>query len=90
MIHLATIPVDNTSVNPARSFGAAIFSGADALGAALGVLRVPDGRRCRSACSIWLLVHDSSLEETMLGSRRMIATRDSMRSAAHRVEDRLQ
>ena len=31
MIHLATIPVDNTSVNPARSFGAAIFSGSDAL-----------------------------------------------------------
>jgi aquaporin Z len=89
MIHLATIPVDNTSVNPARSFGAAIFSGADALGqlwvfivfplvgAVLGVL-------------IWLLIHDSSLEETMLGGRRMIATRDSMRSAAHRVEDRLQ
>jgi aquaporin Z len=31
MIHMATIPVDNTSVNPARSFGAAIFSGTDAL-----------------------------------------------------------
>jgi aquaporin Z len=31
MIHLATIPVDNTSVNPARSFGAAIFSGSDAM-----------------------------------------------------------
>lgn len=32
MIHLTTIPVTNTSVNPARSFGAAIFSGGDALG----------------------------------------------------------
>jgi len=31
MIHLATIPVDNTSVNPARSIGAAVFSGGDAL-----------------------------------------------------------
>ena len=30
-IHLATIPVDNTSVNPARSIGAAVFSGSDAL-----------------------------------------------------------
>jgi aquaporin Z len=30
-IHLATIPVDNTSVNPARSLGAAVFSGTDAL-----------------------------------------------------------
>src|SRR5262245_57472721 len=57
MIHLATIPVDNTSVNPARSFGAAIFSGSDALtqlwafivfpliGAVVGYLA-------------WLLVHE--------------------------------
>lgn len=32
MIHIATIPVDNTSVNPARSLGAAIFAGGDHLG----------------------------------------------------------
>ena len=32
MIHIATIPVDNTSVNPARSIGAAIFAGTDHLG----------------------------------------------------------
>ncbi|MGY6502536.1 MAG: aquaporin [Acidimicrobiales bacterium] len=31
MIHIATIPVDNTSVNPARSIGAAVFSGSEAL-----------------------------------------------------------
>jgi aquaporin Z len=31
MIHLATIPVDNTSVNPARSIGAAIFAGGEHL-----------------------------------------------------------
>ena len=31
MIHIATIPVDNTSVNPARSLGTAIFQGGDAL-----------------------------------------------------------
>lgn len=30
LIHLATIPIDNTSVNPARSFASAIFAGADA------------------------------------------------------------
>ena len=58
MIHLATIPVDNTSVNPARSFGAAIYSGSDALsqlwaffvfpliGGVVGVL-------------IWLFVHNT-------------------------------
>jgi aquaporin Z len=49
LIHLISIPVDNTSVNPARSFGVAVFAGGDALnqlwaffvfpavGAALGV-----------------------------------------------------
>jgi aquaporin Z len=59
MIHLATIPVDNTSVNPARSFGAAIFSGWDAMsqlwaffvfpliGGALGVL-------------VWQFVHPTA------------------------------
>jgi aquaporin Z len=31
LIHLVSIPVDNTSVNPARSFGVAIFAGADAM-----------------------------------------------------------
>jgi aquaporin Z len=31
LIHLVSIPVDNTSVNPARSLGPALFAGADAL-----------------------------------------------------------
>ncbi len=32
LIHLISIPVSNTSVNPARSTGPALFAGADALG----------------------------------------------------------
>ena len=32
LIHLISIPVDNTSVNPARSLGVAIFAGGDYLG----------------------------------------------------------
>lgn len=32
LIHLIAIPVDNTSVNPARSLAAAIYGGAEALG----------------------------------------------------------
>jgi aquaporin Z len=31
MIHIATIPVDGTSVNPARSLGPALFAGGEAL-----------------------------------------------------------
>jgi aquaporin Z len=31
LIHLISIPVDNTSVNPARSFGVAVFAGGEAL-----------------------------------------------------------
>ena len=69
MIHLATIPVDNTSVNPARSLGAAVYSGTDALvqlwafivfpliGGVLGML-------------VWLLVHDERLDDTDLRRAR--------------------
>lgn len=32
LIHLASIPIDNTSVNPARSIATAIYGGVDALG----------------------------------------------------------
>jgi aquaporin Z len=32
LIHLISIPIDNTSVNPARSLGVAWFAGGDALG----------------------------------------------------------
>jgi aquaporin Z len=31
LIHMISIPIDNTSVNPARSFGVAIFAGGDAV-----------------------------------------------------------
>lgn len=67
LIHLISIPVDNTSVNPARSLGAALFAETktDALeqlwafivfpliGAVVGVV-------------IWLVVDDARLEDTLL------------------------
>ena len=31
LVHLISIPISNTSVNPARSFGVALFKGGDAL-----------------------------------------------------------
>jgi aquaporin Z len=32
LIHLISIPIDNTSVNPARSIGPALFAGGTAIG----------------------------------------------------------
>jgi aquaporin Z len=67
LIHLATIPVDNTSVNPARSFASALMHGTDAwsqywafivfpiIGAAVGV-------------AAWLVVAEETISDTMLDS----------------------
>ena len=77
VIHLVTISVDNTSVNPARSFGTAIFAtgGSSALeqlwvfivfpllGAVLGVF-------------LWLMIDDSRLEDTLLDAAPLRAVRD--------------
>jgi aquaporin Z len=77
LIHLVTIPVDNTSVNPARSFGTAIFSGTDALsqlwafivfpilGAAVGVLT-------------WVAVEEARLEDTVFMNESMARALDSV------------
>src|SRR4051794_27890260 len=73
MIHLATIPVDNTSVNPARSFGAAIFSGSDAMGQLWAFIVFPLIGAVVGV-AVWLVVHDTRLEDTMLGNRRRMAT----------------
>jgi aquaporin Z len=85
LIHLVTIPVDNTSVNPARSFGAVLWSGnSDAweqfwafivfplVGAVVGVL-------------VWLAVDDSRLEDTMLATPATVRARDTLAGAASRV-----
>ena len=88
VIHLISIPVDNTSVNPARSLGAAIFadSSFDAMsqlwvfivfpliGAAVGVV-------------LFLMLDDSKVEDTMLASvPGMTAARDAMGKVADAVD----
>ena len=49
LVHMISIPIDNTSVNPARSFSTALFAWKLhdwwALEAAVGVHRLPDHRR---------------------------------------------
>jgi aquaporin Z len=59
MIHLATIPVDNTSVNPARSLGTAVFGGSDAMGQ-LWVFIVFPLVGAAVGYGIWSLVFDET------------------------------
>jgi aquaporin Z len=77
LIHLVTIPVDNTGVNPVRSLATAIFADADPnalgqlwafivfplIGAVIGVF-------------VWLLIDEATLESTMLDTDFLRKTRD--------------
>ncbi len=62
MIHLATIPVTNTSVNPARSLGAAVFAGGDHL-AQLWAFVVFPMIGAVGGVVIWMFVHHGRLAE---------------------------
>ncbi|MGD9703923.1 MAG: aquaporin [Acidimicrobiia bacterium] len=89
LIHMVTIPIDNTSVNPARSFGAAIFSDSDAwvqlwafivfplIGAVLGVF-------------IWLMISETRLEETMAFNPALAQARDMATNAIDEVVDEIE
>ncbi len=89
VIHLISIPVDNTSVNPARSLGAAVFAenstGAlqqlwafivfPLIGAAVGVV-------------LFLMLDESRVEDTLLADvPGMTAARDTLDRAATKAED---
>ena len=85
LINLVTIPVDNTGVNPARSFGTALFAGTNALsqlwlfivfpliGGAVGAL-------------IWLMIDEARLEDTMFAD---VPGATEVRDAADKLDDRL-
>lgn len=61
MIHLVTIPVDNTSVNPARSIATALFSGTEAIGQVWVFIVFPlVGALVGTA--VWAIVHAQDLE----------------------------
>lgn len=66
LIHLVTIPIDNTSVNPARSLGVAVFEGGDALAQLWAFIVFPLIGAVVGAV-LWMLVSDEdSLDESML------------------------
>jgi aquaporin Z len=80
LIHLVSIPVDHTSVNPARSIATALFADPDTgaleqlwafivfplIGAVVGVI-------------IWLIIDDSTIEDTALGDvPGMVGARDAL------------
>ena len=89
MIHLATIPVDNTSVNPARSLGTAVFGGGDALGQVWVFIIFP-AIGAVVGVLVWLMVHDERLEDTVFGGQAgVVAARDRAAGVVGKVEDRL-
>ncbi len=85
VIHLISIPVDNTSVNPARSIGTALFADTSTealqqlwvfivfplVGAVVGVIA-------------WLVLDDTRLEDTMLAE---VPGLSEMRDVLDKVAD---
>lgn len=61
LIHLVSIPVSNTSVNPARSIGPALFAGGDALGQLWVFILAPIvGAAIAGVVHVALLGHDDA------------------------------
>ena len=88
VIHLATIPVDNTGLNPARSLATAIFADTDPsalaqlwafivfplIGSVVGVF-------------VWLLIDEATLESTMLDTDMLRKVRDTVDDATDDLFD---
>lgn len=78
LIHLVTIPVDNTSVNPARSFGVAIFAGGDAMEQLWAFVVFPLLGAVLGAVA-WAIVGDArEEEEVVLGPVAEVDVRDAV------------
>ena len=88
VIHLVTIPVDNTSVNPARSLATAIFADTDPSALAqLWVFIVFPLIGSVVGVFVWLLVDESTLESTMLDTDMLRRTRDALDDVVDNVLD---
>jgi aquaporin Z len=86
LIHLISIPIDNTSVNPVRSLGMAIFAGGDAMTQLWAFIVFPLIGAV-VGCLAWLAVDDAGIEDTALGNRMMIDMRDQASRVAGKVDE---
>jgi aquaporin Z len=70
LIHLISIPITNTSVNPARSTGPALFAGAEAMGQLWLFWLAPVlGAVMAGAMARWLYEPDTIIEKTIVEKR---------------------
>jgi aquaporin Z len=80
LIHLISIPVDNTSVNPARSFAMAIYAGGDALEQLWAFIVFPIVGALVGAVA-WWVIDDSRVETEVLGPTKLVDVRDAVAGA---------
>ena len=88
LIHLVTIPVDNTSVNPVRSLATAIFQRGDALEQIWAFILFPLVGGIVGVLA-WLAVDEARLEDTMLKHDALLSARDQVTKVADSVEGAL-
>jgi aquaporin Z len=81
LIHLISIPIDNTSVNPARSFAMAIFAGGDALSQLWAFFTFPIVGALLGAIA-WWAIDDSRSEKEVLGPTKLVDVREAAQAAA--------
>lgn len=92
LIHMVTIPVDNTSVNPARSFGTAIYAtlDSDALEQLWAFILFPLVGAVVGAL-VWLMLDETRLEQTSLFNPAFAQARDIgddlVQEAVDEIED---
>jgi aquaporin Z len=72
LIHLVTIPITNTSVNPARSTGPAIFAGGAYVGQLWLFWLAPIvGAVIAGLLTRWMYEQEAILETTVVEARRI-------------------
>ena len=86
VIHLVTIPVDNTGVNPARSLATAIFADTSpsALGQLWAFILFPLVGSVVGVF-VWLMVDEATLESTVFDADVLVEARDTIDDAVDDV-----